>query len=128
MTSAFEAVPIDTCRLSHPHYGSQMRTKVRNKMICSSLYNQCYKISAGSQKFTKRDQIFVKFVDNEDTVDIIQEVPNQLSEEVLKQKTAQKTKGNITIYLLSPDKGLDGSLFWCSVTVLMDYLNPYGKL
>lgn len=53
-------------------------------MVFYSLYNQGYKISLGSQKITKRDQIFVKFIDNEDTIDIIQEVPNQLSEEVLK--------------------------------------------
>lgn len=84
MTSSFESVPIDTCRLSHPHYGFSMRTKVRTKMICFSLYNQCYKISLGSKKITKRDQIYVNFTDNEDTVDIIQDVPNQLPEEVLK--------------------------------------------
>lgn len=38
----------------------------------------------GAKKLQKRDQIFVNFIDNEGTIDIIQEVPNQLSEEVLK--------------------------------------------
>lgn len=37
--------------------------------------------SLGSQNITKIVQIFVKFIDNEDTVDIIQEGSNQLSDE-----------------------------------------------
>lgn len=40
---------------------------------------------------------------------------------------AGKTKGNITTLLLSPDTGLDGSLFWYSLTVFMNHLNPYGN-
>lgn len=40
---------------------------------------------------------------------------------------AGKTKWNITILLLSPDTGLNGSLFWYNLTVLMNHLNPYGN-
>lgn len=55
--------------------------KWESRRYVSAYIIKVIKSLLGVKKITKIVQIFVKFIDNEDTVDIIQEGSNQLSEE-----------------------------------------------